>query len=177
MLRIHLKQRLKHLKWEWGNHWSLVNFWNVGCWNDSITRNESWTPARSAMTESELLIRPKFLGRRYLSNATRLIRPHSFFCAVCCFKDHHNALHYSPTLKKACVRQVALDKGLQVVIYIYIYIYMDVYIYIYIYTHIIVYIYRERERDIYIYIYIYSFIYCPRVPQRERRPRARRAWY
>ena len=28
----------KWLKWDWANHWILVNVWNVGCWNDSITR-------------------------------------------------------------------------------------------------------------------------------------------
>ena len=31
-------------------------------------------------------------------------------CVFSRVKDHHNLLHYSPRLKKACVRSVVLDK-------------------------------------------------------------------
>ena len=52
-------------------------------------------------------------GWHYLSNATCLMRPCLFvFCVVCRAKDHRNSLHDSPILKKACVRQVVLDKWL-----------------------------------------------------------------
>ena len=33
-------------------------------------------------------------------------------CVVFRVKDHHHLLHYSPRLKKTCVRQVALDRWL-----------------------------------------------------------------
>ena len=47
-----------------------------------------------------------------LPNATCLMRPRSFyvFFVVTSIKDHHNLPHDSPLLKKACVRQVVLDK-------------------------------------------------------------------
>ena len=41
----------------------------------------------------------------YLSNAATLV-----LCVVCSVRDHPNSLHCSPLLKKACVRQVVLDK-------------------------------------------------------------------
>ena len=50
------------------------------------------------------------VGWHYLSNATCQIRPHLFYVFFGRVKDHHNLLHYSPLLKKACVRQVVLDK-------------------------------------------------------------------
>ena len=34
------------------------------------------------------------------------------WCICFCVKDHNNVLHYSPLLKKTCVRQVVLDKWL-----------------------------------------------------------------
>ena len=51
------------------------------------------------------------LGWHCLSQATCLIRPR-LFCVFRRVKDHHNSLHYSPRLKKTCVRQVVLDKRL-----------------------------------------------------------------
>ena len=45
------------------------------------------------------------LVKRNLSNTASFV-----FCVVRRVKNPHNLLHYSPLLKKACVRQVALDK-------------------------------------------------------------------
>ena len=50
------------------------------------------------------------IGWHYLSNATCLIRPRSFYVSVCRVKEHRNVLHCSPLLKNTCVRQVVLDK-------------------------------------------------------------------
>ena len=50
-------------------------------------------------------------GTTYLSDATCLIRPRLFYVFVCRVKEHHNVLHSSPLLKKACVRQVVLVLG------------------------------------------------------------------
>ena len=50
------------------------------------------------------------LGRHYLSNATCLTRPRLFYVCFRRVKEHHNLLHRSPLLKKACVRKVVLDK-------------------------------------------------------------------
>ena len=45
------------------------------------------------------------LVERYLSNAALFV-----LCVLRSVRDHHNLLHYSPRLKKTCVRQVVLDK-------------------------------------------------------------------
>ena len=49
-------------------------------------------------------------GWHYLSNATCLMRPRLFSTVFRRVKDDHNLLHYSPPLKKACVRHVVLDE-------------------------------------------------------------------
>ena len=49
-------------------------------------------------------------GWHYLSNATWSNAASFVICVFPRFKDHHNLLHYSPRLKKTCVRQVLLDK-------------------------------------------------------------------
>ena len=103
-------------------------------------------------------------GWQYLSNATCLIRPHSFSTALLVQYGQLNLLHYSPLLKNKCVRQVVLDKwfppssgsSFKTLKYNYIYIYKHN-IYIYIYACMCVYTY------IYIYIYVSetAFSGCP----------------
>ena len=52
-----------------------------------------------------------------LSNVTCLIRPRLFYASlVCHVKDRTKLPHYSPLLKKTCVRREVLEE-----IYIYIY--------------------------------------------------------
>ena len=51
------------------------------------------------------------LGRHYLSNATRLMRLRSLYVFVAS-RITMKLLHCSSLLKKICVRQVVLDKGL-----------------------------------------------------------------
>ena len=46
-----------------------------------------------------------YLSYRYLSKAASFVS-----CAFLPVKDHHDLPHASPLLKKACVRQVVLDK-------------------------------------------------------------------
>ena len=54
--------------------------------------------------------REEVLGRHYLSDAT-LSNPASFALFVFRHvKDHRNSLQSSPLLKKACARQVVLDR-------------------------------------------------------------------
>ena len=49
-------------------------------------------------------------GRHYLSKVICLMRPSSYYALFRRVKEHHDALHSSPLLKRACVRQVMLDK-------------------------------------------------------------------
>ena len=53
---------------------------------------------------------PPSLGWHHLSNATCLNTASLVLCMFRRVKYQHNSLHYSPLLKKTCVRQVALDK-------------------------------------------------------------------
>ena len=72
------------------------------CWGDS-----------SPWEQDQDFVRPinrHGLGWQYLSNATCLMRPQFALCVFRRVKDHHNLLHYSPPLKKTCVRQAVLDK-------------------------------------------------------------------
>ena len=52
------------------------------------------------------------IGWRYMSNVTLCNTASSALCAFRSVKAPHTLLHYSPLLKKTCVRQVVSDKWL-----------------------------------------------------------------
>ena len=88
-------------------------------------RNQGWSglfvaaPLRSRLPLDTIFIHSTFGGqghfglstwvallvKRYLSNTASFV-----VCVACRVKDHQHSLHYSPSLKKTCVRQVVLDK-------------------------------------------------------------------
>ena len=136
-------------------------------------------------TTSARFLTPRKGGWHYLSNATCLIRPRLFY--VCSrVKDHDNSLHYSPLVKKTCIRQTVFDEwfplrktggrwgarpwgpagsppasGARLRCIIYIYIYTRIHIYIYIYI-------IHAYICMYICVYIYIYIYMYRERERER---------
>ena len=142
-------------------------------------------------------------GMTYLSNATCLIRPRSFYALAYSVKDHHNMLHCSTRLKNTCVRQEVLDKWFPLILVVagghandinvlcccvvqYIILQHTIISYcialyhsissILIVTLIYIYIYIHVYTNMCVYIYIYIYIHGPRRRPACRASGRRRPW-
>ena len=85
--------------------------YNLSCFN--VMNSRRGGPRRGSWPRG--CTAPACLGRHYLSHATCLKTASFVLRVLRSVNDHHNLPHYSPRLKKPCVRQVVLDKWLPLI--------------------------------------------------------------